>query len=141
MNELVAPVTNITFSLEEALMAQMGALPVPFPGMDKVWIRKLWIQNINSVKFWLQILSSILIFRSFFLDQLKTKLFFYSFFRATWNADVTKSIEKRIVLNLTKKKTCIEVITEVLLLNLIYRTFVSVVGLNMRVSKHCLVPG
>jgi len=35
MNELVAPVTNITFSLEEALMAQMGALPVPFPGMDK----------------------------------------------------------------------------------------------------------
>jgi hypothetical protein len=36
MNELVAPVTNITFSLEEALMAQMGALPVPFPGMDKV---------------------------------------------------------------------------------------------------------
>jgi len=35
MNELVAPVTHITFSLEEALMSQMGALPVPFPGMDK----------------------------------------------------------------------------------------------------------
>ena len=35
MNELVAPVTNITFSLEEALKSQLGALPVPFPGMDK----------------------------------------------------------------------------------------------------------
>ena len=103
MNELVAPVTNITFSLEEALMAQMGALPVPFPGMAKVWIRKLWIQNMYKFsEFWLQILSSILIFRSFFLDQLKTELFFYSFF--TWNAGVTKSIEKRIVLNLNKKK-------------------------------------
>ena len=35
MNELVAPVTNITFALEDALKAQLGALPVPFPGMDK----------------------------------------------------------------------------------------------------------
>lgn len=35
MNELVAPVTNITFTLEDALRAQMGAKPVPFPGMDK----------------------------------------------------------------------------------------------------------
>ena len=35
MNELVAPVTNITFTLEEALKSQLGALPVPFPGMDK----------------------------------------------------------------------------------------------------------
>ena len=35
MNELVAPVTNITFTLEDALRNQLGALNVPFPGMDK----------------------------------------------------------------------------------------------------------
>ena len=35
MNELVAPVTSITFALEDALRNQLGALPLPFPGMDK----------------------------------------------------------------------------------------------------------
>ena len=35
MNEIVAPVINIKFDLEDALRNQVGALPLPFPGMDK----------------------------------------------------------------------------------------------------------
>ena len=32
---MVAPVTNMTFDLEGQLAQQVGALPLPFPGMDK----------------------------------------------------------------------------------------------------------
>ncbi len=35
MNEIVAPVINIKFDIEDALRNQLGALPLPFPGMDK----------------------------------------------------------------------------------------------------------
>ncbi|XP_067671047.1 cleavage and polyadenylation specificity factor subunit 4-like [Haliotis asinina] len=35
MQEVVAPVYNITFDIEVALDQQLGALPLPFPGMDK----------------------------------------------------------------------------------------------------------
>ncbi len=34
MQEVVAPVYNITFDIEVALDQQLGALPLPFPGMD-----------------------------------------------------------------------------------------------------------
>jgi len=35
MEILVAPVHNITLELEQYLAAQVGAMPLPFPGMDK----------------------------------------------------------------------------------------------------------
>ena len=92
MNELVAPVTNITFSLEEALMAQMGALPVPFPGMDKVWIRKLWVQ-IDSVNFGYKFLSFILKYLGilfWFSSKLNSS---FGCFYATWQVDIAEPIE------------------------------------------------
>lgn len=35
MELLVAPVEHITFDIEVALAQQLGAQPLPFPGMDK----------------------------------------------------------------------------------------------------------
>ena len=35
MELLVAPVEHITFDIELALAQQLGAQPLPFPGMDK----------------------------------------------------------------------------------------------------------
>lgn len=35
MQDVVAPVSNITFDIEIALNNQLGSLPLPFPGMDK----------------------------------------------------------------------------------------------------------
>jgi len=34
MQDVVAPVHNITFDIEIALNNQIGAHPLPFPGMD-----------------------------------------------------------------------------------------------------------
>ena len=35
MEALVAPVSNVTLDIESQLALQLGALPLPFPGMDK----------------------------------------------------------------------------------------------------------
>lgn len=35
MQEIIAPITNIKFDIEIALEQQLGAQPLPFPGMDK----------------------------------------------------------------------------------------------------------
>jgi len=34
MQDVVAPVANITFDIEIALSNQLGSQPLPFPGMD-----------------------------------------------------------------------------------------------------------
>lgn len=34
MQDVVAPVSNITFDIEIALNSQLGSQPLPFPGMD-----------------------------------------------------------------------------------------------------------
>lgn len=35
MEELIAPIDDIRFDIERDLDEQIGALPLPFPGMDK----------------------------------------------------------------------------------------------------------
>lgn len=35
MQDIIAPVQNITFDLDEIVCTQIGALPLPFPNMDK----------------------------------------------------------------------------------------------------------
>ena len=34
MQDVVAPVSHITFDIEIALNNQLGSMPLPFPGMD-----------------------------------------------------------------------------------------------------------
>jgi cleavage and polyadenylation specificity factor subunit 4 len=34
MDSLIAPINNIKFDIEVALEQQLGAQPLPFPGMD-----------------------------------------------------------------------------------------------------------
>ena len=38
MDGLVAPITNVKFDIEVALEQQLGAQPLPFPGMDSKYI-------------------------------------------------------------------------------------------------------
>ena len=35
MQDIIAPVQNIHFDLDEIVCSQQGALPLPFPNMDK----------------------------------------------------------------------------------------------------------
>lgn len=35
MQDIIAPVQNIHFDLDEIVCSQVGALPLPFPNMDK----------------------------------------------------------------------------------------------------------
>ena len=37
MQDVVAPVSYIPFDIEASLEMQLGALPLPFPGMDSEW--------------------------------------------------------------------------------------------------------
>lgn len=40
MQDVVAPVDNIVFDIEIALNNQLGAQPLPFPGMDSEFLLK-----------------------------------------------------------------------------------------------------
>jgi hypothetical protein len=41
MQEIIAPVSDMTFDIEIALEHQLGSLPLPFPGMDSMCLNDL----------------------------------------------------------------------------------------------------
>ena len=48
MQEIVANVEDITFDIEIALEQQLGAHPLPFPGMDSTFLSFLCVQGIDQ---------------------------------------------------------------------------------------------
>lgn len=53
MDLIVAPISNVKFDIEVALEQQLGAQPLPFPGMDS-----------NETLHYISTLSRIIIFES-----------------------------------------------------------------------------
>ncbi|WAQ95712.1 CPSF4-like protein [Mya arenaria] len=54
MQDVVAPVQNITFDIEIALNNQLGAQPLPFPGMDTCPFRHVKGEKTVVCKHWLR---------------------------------------------------------------------------------------
>jgi hypothetical protein len=67
MDSLIAPINNIKFDIEVALEQQLGAQPLPFPGMDsKFSLYKPSIGQCNSFVCYNKSYTSILCFISIY---------------------------------------------------------------------------